>query len=88
MSDNDTMAYVLIFGRFVCKCEKCAHVWMVDKSRGLPVRCGNAQKRCSAWDGGEVALAHTDGLKPIVARNPLPEDVAEPAYVRDEYSQD
>lgn len=64
---------------------------MVDKSHGLPVRCGNARKRCSGWIGGGLAEIPPERLRPIVARNvsaEFPEVEDQPLYVRDEWSQE
>jgi hypothetical protein len=38
-----------VFGRLVCKCGECGHVWMVEGDKE-PERCGNAKKRCRGWN--------------------------------------
>lgn len=45
------MAITEVYGRQVCRCEKCGHVWLALK---IGKRCGNPAKRCWGWNEGGV----------------------------------
>jgi len=45
--DYDQMPYRRVFGRFVCKCQRCGFVWLA-RGQMFPKRCASCKNR--AWD--------------------------------------
>lgn len=78
------MATVNIFGKVICKCIICEHVWVSEFNDGnLPNRCGNRKSRHRHWNE-EVEIkkpVYTDRIvikaksKDMIQVIPLPERV-------------
>lgn len=95
------MSYLRVFGVLVCRCDEllksgaeCKRVW-ISESGSLPRRC--ARCKSTRWNHDVVAEIRSDALEGDSVRNrwlgnspevdrEVPAD--EPAYVRDEWSQE